>query len=132
MMQPQSYTKTTRGIRVNVIPQFSPEHSNQEAGIYVYIYTITVSNETSDTIQLLSRHWEITDGLGHVEHVIGEGVVGQKPIIAPKDSFTYSSSCPLKTPSGSMKGRYQMRNSANEIFYVEIPEFFLKDASLLN
>lgn len=131
-MQLQNYTKVTRGIRVNVFPQFNPENSNIDAGMYLYIYTVTVSNETDDTIQLLSRHWEITDGLGETEHIIGEGVIGQKPIIAPNDSFTYSSSCPLKTPSGTMKGRYQMRNSANELFDVDIPEFFMKDSRLMN
>lgn len=128
----ETYTKTTHGVRINVFSQFSPEHSKTDAGIFVYIYTITISNETPESVQLLSRHWEISDGLGRTENIIGEGVIGQKPIISPQDSFTYSSSCPLQTPSGSMKGRYQMRNSSQELFDVEIPEFFLKDSRLMN
>jgi ApaG protein len=126
------YTEVTRGIRVSVEPQFSSEHSNLEAGVFVYLYTITLTNESDDTVQLLTRHWIISDALGHEEQVIGEGVVGQKPVLTPGQSFTYTSSCPLKTPSGSMRGRYQLRNSASETFNVAIPEFLLKDTRLLN
>jgi ApaG protein len=126
------YMALTRGIRVHVVPQFSPEHSNIEAGIFMYLYTVTLSNESKDTVQLLSRHWEITDGLGHTEHVVGDGVIGQKPIIAPDAHFSYTSSCPLKTPSGQMKGTYQMRNSNNDVFDVVIPEFNLSDIRLMN
>jgi len=131
-MATDSYSASTGGVRVSVRPHFSPDHSNIDMGVFVYVYTITLLNEGTDTVQLLTRHWTITDGLGQEEQVIGEGVVGQKPVLAPGASFTYTSSCPLKTPSGSMKGRYQLRRSTNEIFDVTIPEFFLRDARLLN
>jgi len=125
-----SYSLSTRSIRVSVKPKFSPENSNSDT--FVYQYTITLLNEGADTVQLLTRHWIITDALGKEEQVIGEGVIGQKPVLAPGASFTYTSSCPLKTPTGAMKGRYQMRNSSSETFDVTIPEFYLRDKRLLN
>jgi ApaG protein len=127
-----NYSQVTRGIRVSVQPQFSPDHSNIQVGVFVYLYTITLQNEGEDTVQLLTRHWIISDALGHEEQIIGEGVIGQKPVLAPGASFTYTSSCPLKTPTGSMKGRYQLRNSSSETFDVTIPEFYLRDSRLLN
>lgn len=128
----EDYSEITRGIRVSVKPEYSPDHSNLEVGVFVYLYTITLQNDSPDTVQLISRHWIIADGLGQEEQIIGDGVVGQKPVLAPGTSFTYTSSCPLKTPSGSMRGRYQVRNSVGETFDIAIPEFFLRDNRLLN
>ncbi|MEO5668761.1 MAG: Co2+/Mg2+ efflux protein ApaG [Bdellovibrionota bacterium] len=131
-MATDNYVQVTHNVRVSVFPQFSVEHSNVDMGTFVYLYTITITNESEEILQLLSRHWIITDGLGNEEQVIGEGVVGQKPVLNPGGSFSYTSSCPLKTPSGSMKGRYQLKSSTTEIFDVQIPEFYLRDSRLLN
>jgi ApaG protein len=131
-MAQNQISEVTKNIRVTVSPRYSAEHSNLEIGVFVYLYTILIQNEGEETVQLMSRHWVINDALNQTEQVMGEGVVGQKPIIQPGESFTYTSSCPLKTPTGSMKGTYYMRSSKNENFSVLIPEFQLKDKNLLN
>ena len=122
----------TRGVRVDVRPEFSESHSNLEASVYVYAYHITITNENPYAVQLVARHWIIRDGFDKVEHVVGEGVIGQKPVISPGQSHTYSSFCPLKTPTGSMKGTFQMRGPQDEAFEAEIGEFLLRSNSLLN
>jgi ApaG protein len=126
------FVSTTQEVRVSVHPQFSPENSSQDVPLFVYLYTIQIENLGSDTVQLLSRHWIITDGFNQVENIIGEGVIGQKPVISPGGAFRYTSSCPLKTPTGRMKGSYQMRRAQDELFDVEIPEFLLADRNLVN
>ena len=126
------FVTTTKTIRIEVVPTYNPEQSRPWASLYVYNYTITVTNQGDSTVQLLSRHWIITDGFEKVEHVQGDGVVGQQPSIKAGESFTYTSSCPLPTPTGSMQGSYQMRGADNKIFNVQINEFFLSHKSLLN
>jgi ApaG protein len=122
---------TTRGVTVSVQPEFNEENSNAEAGVYVYTYTITITNNGNDTVQLVSRHWIITDGFNKVENVKGPGVVGNQPILKPGDSFTYTSFCPLSTPSGSMKGTFQMKGEKGN-FDAVIGEFRLQHKSLVN
>jgi len=129
---PTPFDTVTRSIRVQVLPEYSAERSTPESGTYVYLYTIRIKNEGDETVQLLSRHWIIRDGFDKVEHVLGEGVVGQKPVIPPGEAFTYTSSCPLKTPTGSMKGQFQMRVKDGEPFDVEVGEFRLADPNLVN
>ena len=90
-------------------------------------YTITITNEGHDTVQLLSRHWIITDGSGHVEEVKGPGVVGQQPVLEPGESFTYTSGCPLGTPFGKMEGTYQMVTRTGEVFEAAIAPFTLSE-----
>ena len=98
----------TRNIRVQVHVEFSPERSRPADQHWFFLYTITISNEGSETVQLLTRHWIITDGNSHVEEVRGPGVVGENPVLWPQQSFTYTSGCGLATPFGVMEGTYQM------------------------
>ena len=102
------YEAVTRGIRIRVTPQFLEEESAPDERRYFWAYTIDIVNEGSETVQLRSRHWRITDADGHTEEVRGPGVVGQTPVLQPGDSFRYTSGCPLETPSGIMVGSYQM------------------------
>lgn len=117
---------TTRGIRVTVDARFSPEHSAPERAHWFFLYTITIENTSDLTVQLLTRHWIITDGEGRVEEVQGPGVVGEQPVLMPGESFEYTSGCPLTTPLGSMIGTYQMVTPTGEGFDVEIAKFELR------
>jgi ApaG protein len=119
------YEAVTRGIRVRVTPQFLEEESAPDEERYFWAYTIDLLNEGSETVQLRSRHWRITDGKGRTEEVRGPGVVGQTPVLQPGGSFRYTSGCPLTTPSGIMVGSYQMTTEAGELFNVTIPAFSL-------
>jgi ApaG protein len=119
------YEAVTRGIRIRVTPQFLEQESAPEEGRYLWSYTIDIHNEGSDTVQLRSRHWRITDATGRTQEVEGPGVVGQTPVLAPGASFRYTSGCPLATPSGIMEGSYQMTSAAGERFNVAIPAFSL-------
>jgi len=116
----------TNSIRVEVIAQHSPEHSRPAEGEWVFQYTVRITNLGTDTVQLLSRHWIITDAVEHVEEVRGPGVVGAQPTLPPGESFKYSSWCPLKTPTGMMRGTYQMAASDGARFDVEIAAFGLR------
>ena len=91
----------------------------------MFVYSITIANESTETIQLISRHWIITDASGQVQEVKGLGVVGRQPKLAPGESFEYTSSCPLGTPFGSMEGTYQMVTSGGRRFDAEIAAFAL-------
>ena len=85
----------TRGIKVHVESEYAPERSQPAQNQWFFLYTITISNEGTETAQLMTRHWIITDGTGHIEEVRGPGVVGKQPVLAPGESFTYTSGCPL-------------------------------------
>lgn len=117
----------TRGIRVRVVSEYAAERSRPADKEWEFLYTITISNEGSDTVQLLTRHWIITDGDGHVEEIRGPGVVGEQPILAPGEAFEYTSRCPLRTPFGTMKGTYQMVTPEGEQFDARIAEFTLSE-----
>jgi len=108
-----------------VLARHSTENSRPGEGQWVFQYTVRITNLGSETVQLVSRHWIITDGLGQIEEVKGPGVVGQQPVLAQGESFKYSSWCPLKTPTGSMHGTYQMLR-AGGTFDVEIAPFALR------
>ncbi len=116
----------TNSIRVEVMSRHSPENSRLQQGEWVFQYTVRITNQGNDTVQLVSRHWVITDGVDHVEEVRGPGVVGEQPTLAPGESFKYSSWCVLKTPTGMMRGEYQMVRSDGDQFDVEIAPFALK------
>jgi ApaG protein len=118
------YELTSNGIRIRVTPEFQDEQSSPEEGYYFWSYTIEIANEGETPVQLKSRIWKITDAAGHTEEVRGPGVVGQTPTIGPGQSFTYTSGCPLSTPSGIMVGSYQMSGSG-KLFDVAIPAFSL-------
>ena len=117
----------TRGIRVHVTSQYSPERSQPSKNQWFFLYTIEISNEGAETVQLVTRHWIITDATGHVEEVKGPGVVGQQPVLAPGEAFEYTSGCPLTTPFGMMQGTYQMVNEHGEQFDVEVAPFQLSE-----
>ena len=125
--QMYSSEATTRNIRVRVQSQYDPSRSNPNHSQWFFLYTVNVTNEGSETVQLMSRHWIITDGMGKVEEVRGPGVVGKQPVLAPGESFEYTSGCPLTTPFGSMQGTYQMINQAAEKFDIEIAQFILTE-----
>ena len=116
---------TTRGIRIRVESRFDPQRSDVENERWFFVYTIQIGNEGSKTVQLLTRHWIITDGDGEVEEVRGPGVVGEQPVLEPHQSFEYSSGCPLGTSFGTMHGTYQMITLNGEHFDVEIAPFAL-------
>ena len=115
----------TDGVRVIAKPFYIAEKSNPEENQYVFGYRITISNEGTEPVQLISRHWIIIDGDGEREDVRGPGVVGQTPVIEPGKRFTYTSGCPLNTEWGSMEGNYQMKRPNGEIFDAKIGRFFL-------
>ena len=116
----------TNGIRVEVMSQHSLENSRASQGEWVFQYTVRITNQSSETVQLISRHWIITDALDHVEDVRGPGVVGAQPVLAPGESFKYSSWCPLKTPTGMMRDTYQMAGPGGKQFDIEIAPFALR------
>ena len=119
------YEATTRGIRIRVTPHYLEDQSSPDESEFFWAYTIDISNESEETVQLRSRVWRITDGLGQTEEVRGPGVVGETPFIQPGASFTYTSGCPLRTPSGIMVGSYQMADAQGVLFDVAIPAFSL-------
>jgi ApaG protein len=119
------YEAVTQGIRVRVTPQYLEEESSPNESRYVWAYTVDIHNEGSETVQLRTRHWRITDASGRTEEVKGAGVVGQTPVMAPGTSFQYTSSCPLSTPSGIMTGTYQMTTGKGERIDVAVPAFSL-------
>ncbi len=115
----------TKGVRVRVESCYSPEHSNPAVSRYFFLYTIRISNEGDQTLQLQSRHWIIADAEGHTEEVRGPGVVGKQPVLEPGDVFEYTSGCPLSTPFGAMRGTYRMVTRDGEEFDAEIASFEL-------
>jgi ApaG protein len=117
----------TRNIRVRVESEFAPERSNPPMNVWFFLYTIRISNEGRETVQLLSRHWIITDAMGAIREVRGPGVIGKQPVLGPGESFEYTSGCDLPTPFGSMRGTYQMVNGEQQRFEIEIPAFTLAE-----
>lgn len=117
----------TNSVRVEVESQYAPERSQPFQNHWFFHYTVRISNEGDETVQLLSRHWIITDGNGHVEEVRGAGVVGEQPVLSPGESFEYTSGCQLKTSTGTMRGTYQMVTEDGSHFDVEIAPFALAE-----
>ena len=122
----------TRGIRISFETTYDPTRSSPQQSQWFFLYTIRVSNEGSQTVQLLSRHWMISDGTGRTEEVRGDGVVGEQPAIHPGDAFEYTSGCPLATPFGSMEGNYEMRRDDGSSFRARIAPFHLSEPSALH
>ena len=119
------FESITRDIRISVEPLYVDDHSAPEENHFVWQYTIKISNEGKQSVKLLSRVWQITDALGRVQEVRGKGVVGETPLIEPGNSFSYTSGCPLETPSGIMVGSYRMIGEDGVRFDVSIPAFSL-------
>lgn len=123
---------TTNGIRVQVSSQFLPDRSSPKEQQYVFAYHITITNVGTDTAQLISRHWIITNADGETEDVQGPGVVGEQPLLKPGEHFAYTSFCPLKTNVGTMHGSYTMVTPDGEAFQVKIAPFTLAVPYALN
>jgi len=119
------YDKVTHDIKVSVEPVFLEDRSSPEEDYFVWAYTIEIENLGKNTVQLITRSWQIADAHGQIQDVNGPGVVGEQPILSPGQSFRYTSGAPLSTPSGMMMGSYQMETDAGECFDVEIPAFSL-------
>jgi ApaG protein len=119
------YSSVTRGIRVSVEPVYLADRSEPDEQRFFWAYTVEIANGGAVPVQILARHWIITDATGRREEVRGIGVVGEQPVIAPGASFKYTSGCPLTTPSGTMVGTYQAIGDDGEVFAVTIPAFSL-------
>ncbi len=119
------YTAVTRDIRVSVAPEYLADESSDEKFRHAWAYTVRVENHGKETVQLINRHWKITDAKGKLEEVKGKGVVGHQPVLKPGQAFQYSSWCIITTPSGMMVGTYEMQNEKGEHFLIDIPAFSL-------
>ncbi len=122
----------TRGILVEVDSTFVPERSEPLRQLWFFAYRIRIANDGDQVVQLISRHWIITDAHGKVEEVVGPGVVGEQPTLAPGEAFEYTSFCPLPTPFGTMRGSYQMVTGDGDAFEVEIAPFELSQPLPVN
>jgi ApaG protein len=123
---------TTRGIRIQVESIYVEERSDPQESYFFFAYHVVISNVGSETAQLMSREWIITDSDGNVERVEGDGVVGEQPLLAPGQVFEYTSFCPLRTSMGSMQGSYLMRPVGSEPFRAEIAAFTLAVPGVVN
>ena len=121
----QMYRAVTRNIEVVVTPRFVADRSSPDNNYFFWAYTIAITNNGGDTVQLKTRHWRITDASGRRQEVRGAGVVGEEPELAPGETFEYTSGVPLPTPSGFMAGSYGMVTTRGERFDIEVPTFSL-------
>ena len=126
-------TQITKGIKISVSTSFEGTYFKNYKIHYAFSYQITIENQSKDSVQLTSRHWEIYDALNNIEIVDGEGVVGKKPVIKPGEKHIYNSGCLLASPIGAMKGHYDMINfTSTKSFQVLIPTFKLSAPFALN
>jgi ApaG protein len=125
MTERKPYTAITRSIAVSVEPAYLEAQSSPADARYFWAYRVTIENQGQETVQLLSRHWMITNARGVFTEVKGPGVVGEQPVLEPGASYEYVSGAPLDTPSGMMGGAYQMVTGSGEEFDIEIPTFSL-------
>jgi len=123
--KPDFYIKTTSGITITVTPHFLEEQSSDLDSLYVWAYIVRIDNDLVHSIQLIDRHWEITDDLGFTQIIDGKGVIGEQPIIEPGTSYEYASGTPLSTPSGIMLGNYTIKLEDGSSLKVTIPTFSL-------
>ncbi len=122
----------TKGVCVSVKSFFVPERSDPEKNFYFFAYQIIIQNLSEIEVQLISRHWIISDANGRVEQVRGEGVIGEQPVLSPGEAFSYTSACPLSTPVGSMMGSYQMESADGAYFDAQVAAFTLALPQALN
>lgn len=120
-----SYEEVTQAIRVTVQPFYLNDQSSPDDNHFVWAYHVKIDNQGAETVQLLTRHWRITDAAGNVQEVKGDGVVGEQPVLSPGEAFEYTSGTPLPTPSGIMVGTYQMISESGSRFDIRIPAFSL-------
>ena len=119
-------------IKIDIITEYVPELSNNEDSMFYFSYKVKIKNLGLKKVQLLSRHWDIKDGLGRKKSINGEGVIGKKPIINPGEYYEYKSYCPLKTEFGSMDGFYTMKDENGNLFKTVIPNFGLISPDSIN
>lgn len=119
------YSQKTRSIEVTVKPMYLDDQSSPSDDHYVWAYWVRIENQGSETVQLRSRYWHITDASGRIQEVRGAGVIGEQPVLEPGQSYEYTSGTPLPTPSGIMLGRYEMESDKGERFEIDIPAFSL-------
>jgi ApaG protein len=124
MRKPGTYQAETNGVVVRVTPTFLPDQS-EPPQMWVWAYAVEIENRSERTVQLVSRHWIITDALGRVEEVAGPGVIGEQPVLKPGAVHAYASGCPLPTSSGSMVGTFRMLVEGGDTFDAAIPAFSL-------
>ncbi len=122
----------TNGVKVHVSSRFLEERSNPQANKFIFAYTVTITNTEELPVQLVSRKWIIKDADGDIETVEGPGVVGEKPVLQPGQSFEYTSFCPLGTPFGTMEGHYNMVSADGSRFQARIAPFGLATPGPLN
>ena len=122
----------TRGVRVTVRSTYLPDHSQPQHGQWMFAYTVRIVNEGPEPVRLLTRHWVIADAEGQTREVRGPGVVGAQPQLASGEAFEYTSGCPLPTPTGVMRGSYQMVTEAGETFEAEVAPFELSEPLAYN
>jgi len=122
----------TQGIRVEVRTEYRSDRSEPASSRWLFTYTIRIANEGELPAQLVARHWIITDANGDKEQVVGDGVVGHQPNLAPGEEFEYTSFCVLKTPHGSMRGTYRMVREDGSTFDARIAAFPLVVPGSLN
>ena len=127
-----SSTAVTRSVRVDVTSRFVPERSDPDSSEWFFAYTVRITNDGADTVQLVSRHWVITDAEGRQQEVRGPGVVGEQPTLRPGETFEYTSACPLSTSVGSMHGAYQMVTLGGDRFDATIAAFTLSEPYAMN
>lgn len=120
-----AYEAETQGVIVRVKPAFLDEESSPEENRYIWAYHVEIENRGEHTLQLMTRHWHITDRDGRVQEVNGSGVVGQNPVLRPGGRFEYTSGCPLNAPSGMMRGTYRLEDEAGGMHEARIPAFAL-------
>lgn len=125
--------QVTRGIKISVETTYEGSFYKNYKIQYAFGYTVTIENQSKDSVQLNARHWEIMDALNNVETVSGEGVIGKKPVLKPGESHTYTSGCLLTSPFGAMQGHYSMVNfTTTKNFKVTIPTFRLSAPFAIN
>lgn len=125
--------KITKDIKISVLTNYEGIHSHNENEMYLFSYFITIENQGNDTVQLLTRKWEIYDSMNNKEIVVGDGVIGQIPIIEPNEKYTYRSNCLLQSKIGAMKGHFNMINFTSKTqFKAMVPNFQLTVKEALN
>lgn len=127
-----TFTETTADITVTVEPTPLQQETRPAQATFVFAYKVSIKNSSDDSVQLMERHWVIESADEQIGEVVGPGVVGLQPIVAPGETFQYSSSCVIRDPIGSMRGSYVFRRTRGGFFTVKIPKFFLKYSSCLH
>ena len=118
--------KETHNINIEVKSEYLTKEYKSDKNVFLFKYDVSIHNNMPSNVQLLTRHWKISDAMGNIQTVNGEGVIGKKPIINSGLSFEYTSFCPLKTEFGKMEGSYTFKDESNgDLFEVDIPEFIL-------